>query len=95
MCALLYEILTFSRKHIYYEYCLGYFVPTISASGCPDMAAPAHAWYKREDDTAVIGCETSQNTWHLTCEEGVWAGVVGNCSEPGEFISKISHSLSI
>ncbi len=54
-----------------------------SASGCPDMAAPAHAWYKREEATAIIGCKNNHNTWHFMCEEGVWIGVVGNCSEPG------------
>ncbi len=48
------------------------------------MAAPAHARYEREGDTAVIGCESNQKSWHLTCEDGVWIGVVGNCSEPGE-----------
>ncbi len=55
------------------------------------MAAPAHAWYKREGDEAVVGCKSSQNTWHLACENGIWTGVVGNCSEPGKLSSNLKY----
>ncbi|KAK2139014.1 hypothetical protein LSH36_2132g00023 [Paralvinella palmiformis] len=48
--------------------------------GCPDLSPPAHAWYKRDGDQAVIGCEWSQKTWHLSCDGRSWSGVVGNCS---------------
>ena len=51
--------------------------------GCPDLTPPAHAWYKRDGDQAVIGCEWSQKTWHLSCDGHGWTGVVGNCSQPG------------
>ncbi|KAK2144219.1 hypothetical protein LSH36_776g02155 [Paralvinella palmiformis] len=50
-------------------------------SGCPDLSPPAHAWYKRNGDQAVIGCEWSQKTWHLSCDGRSWSGVVGNCSD--------------
>ncbi|KAK2139011.1 hypothetical protein LSH36_2132g00007, partial [Paralvinella palmiformis] len=53
----------------------------ISESGCPDLSPPAHAWYKRDGDQAVIGCEWSQKTWHLSCDGRGWSGVVGNCSD--------------
>ena len=52
-------------------------------AGCPDLSPPAHAWYKRDGDQAVIGCEWSQKTWHLSCDGHSWSGVVGNCSEIG------------
>ena len=51
--------------------------------GCPDLSPPKHAWYKRDGDQAVIGCEWSQKTWHLSCDGRSWSGVVGNCSGPG------------
>ncbi|KAK2144220.1 hypothetical protein LSH36_776g02156 [Paralvinella palmiformis] len=50
--------------------------------GCPDLSPPKHAWYKRDGDQAVIGCEWSQKTWHLSCDGRSWSGVVGNCSGP-------------
>jgi len=53
-------------------------------AGCPDLTPPAHAWYKRDGDQSVIGCEWSQKTWHLSCDGRSWSGVVGNCSEPGK-----------
>ncbi|KAK2144209.1 hypothetical protein LSH36_776g00004 [Paralvinella palmiformis] len=49
--------------------------------GCPDLTPPAHAWYKRDGDQAVIGCEWSHKTWHLSCDGHSWSGVVGNCSD--------------
>ena len=53
------------------------------ALGCPELKPPAHAWYKRDGSQAVIGCEWSQTTWHLSCDGHRWSGVVGNCSGPG------------
>ena len=32
----------------------------------------------------MIGCESSEHSWHLSCEGNSWVGVVGNCSESGE-----------
>ncbi|KAK2144228.1 hypothetical protein LSH36_776g02164 [Paralvinella palmiformis] len=57
------------------------FILHYTKSGCPDLSPPAHAWYKRDGDQAVIGCEWSQKTWHLSCDGHSWSGVVGNCSE--------------
>ncbi len=59
------------------------FVPE---TGCPDLTPPAHAWYKRDGSQAVIGCEWSKKTWHLSCDGHSWNGVVGNCSKQGTHI---------
>ncbi len=57
----------------------------VPVEGCPDITPPAHAWYKRDGDSAVIGCEWSEHSWHLACDGSTWSGVVGNCSEPGKW----------
>nr|UCK81577.1 Gal-binding and CUB domains containing receptor 2 [Arenicola marina] len=62
----------------------GAFFLQYDAIGCSDLVPPAHAWYKREGDSARIGCEWNHNSWHLTCEGNSWSGVVGNCSAPVE-----------
>ncbi|KAK2156097.1 hypothetical protein LSH36_222g04007 [Paralvinella palmiformis] len=48
--------------------------------GCSDLKPPAHAWYKREGNEAVIGCEVNDRIWRLYCNGNTWVGVVGNCS---------------
>lgn len=48
--------------------------------GCPDLSPPVHAWYKREDNEAVIGCKFNDRIWRLYCNGNTWDGVVGNCS---------------
>ena len=53
----------------------------ISVIGCADLTPPAHAWYKRDVDSATIGCKSNNKIWHLTCNGNTWDGVVGNCSE--------------
>ena len=60
--------------------------------GCPDLSPPKHAWYKRDGDQAVIGCEWSQKTWHLSCDGRSWSGVVGNCSELGTAIGSVKSN---
>ncbi|KAK2149263.1 hypothetical protein LSH36_458g02027 [Paralvinella palmiformis] len=59
-------------------------LPTTTAVGCADLNPPAHAWYRREGDRAIIGCHSSrqEKTWHLRCKDNSWLGVVGNCSAP-------------
>ena len=52
----------------------------LTAVGCSDVIPPEDAWLKRKGDDIVIGCYSSRQTWHLSCQEWVWTGVVGNCS---------------
>jgi hypothetical protein len=52
--------------------------------GCPEISRPAHAWYKREGNEALIGCETNDQEWRLTCTGNTWVGEIGNCSKEGE-----------
>ena len=52
-------------------------------TGCPELSRPAHAWYKREGNEAVIGCENKDKEWRLTCVENTWEGEVGNCTKSG------------
>ena len=52
-----------------------------TAIGCSDLIPPEDAWLKRSDDSIVIGCYSSRQTWHLHCEGEKWIGVFGNCSQ--------------
>ena len=52
--------------------------------GCADLLVPTFGWYKRDGDSAVIGCEHQDRTWHLKCNGSQWDGVVGNCKEPSK-----------
>ena len=52
--------------------------------GCADLLVPDFGWYKRDGDSAVIGCEHQERTWHLKCNDSQWIGVVGNCSQPSK-----------
>ena len=54
-----------------------------TVTGCPELARPPHTWYKREGHEAVIGCESNDKEWRLTCSGNKWIGQIGNCSEPG------------
>ena len=51
-----------------------------AAIGCSDLVPPEDAWLKRNNNEAVIGCYSSQQTWQLRCQDQQWIGVVGNCS---------------
>ncbi|KAK2157032.1 hypothetical protein LSH36_200g02300 [Paralvinella palmiformis] len=42
------------------------FFVTYTANGCSDPVPPLHAWYKRNGNEAVIGCENSDREWRLT-----------------------------
>ncbi|KAK2157029.1 hypothetical protein LSH36_200g02297 [Paralvinella palmiformis] len=45
------------------------FLIKYTANGCSDPKPPPQAWYKRNGNEAVIGCETSDKEWRLTCSE--------------------------
>lgn len=51
--------------------------------GCSEIIPPAHAWYKRDGNEAVIGCDNSDKEWRLACTENRWIGDVENCTEKG------------
>ncbi len=55
----------------------------ITVTGCPDAVPPPKAWYKRNGDTAQIGCEWNDVSWQLQCEGNQWVGQVGNCTARG------------
>jgi len=59
-----------------------------AAVGCSDIVPLEDAWLKRSNDVIVIGCYSSPQTWRLTCKEGLWAGVIGNCSKGGNLITE-------
>lgn len=50
------------------------------AMGCADPVTPIGTWLERTDDHAVVRCNSTQEHWYLTCNNGVWAGVLHNCS---------------
>ena len=45
---------------------------------------PEGAWHKRNGNSAIIGCNEQNKTWHLTCDGERWQGVVGSCEESGQ-----------
>ena len=54
-----------------------------SVVGCSEFERPDNAWYKREGNEAVIGCENNDQEWRLTCTGNTWQGDLGNCSDSG------------
>ncbi len=65
---------------------------TFLVTGCEDISPPVHTWFTRDGNSAVIGCESSEHTWHLTCDGSVWQGVVGNCSAGGTITQQLNIS---
>jgi len=63
-----------------------------TAVGCSDLIPPEDAWLKRTENSAIVGCYTSRQTWHLKCEDRRWIGVVSNCTQCQQrsFISLLS-----
>ena len=57
-----------------------------SVIGCPDLKLPPQAWYRREGDSATVGCENVNEIWTLTCADNQWEGVVGECAENGKIM---------
>jgi len=57
----------------------------VVAVGCSNIIPPVDGYAKRNGDAIMIGCYASRKTWHLSCEDGKWVGVIGNCSQ-GEIL---------
>ncbi|KAK2191409.1 hypothetical protein NP493_53g09027 [Ridgeia piscesae] len=50
-------------------------------SGCVDIRPPRGATMQRHGDNAVVVCNSTQETWYMTCKDGVWIGVpTTNCT---------------
>jgi len=64
-----------------YKYCSSIFWAYSSAVGCPDLAPQTGGWAERIDDRLVVRCNTTHNTWYLTCMGQTWIGNVGNCTQ--------------
>lgn len=53
---------------------------SILVTGCPPLTIPAGA-HKHVDSTrAVVKCNSTGETWFLTCGDKGWIGEIGNCS---------------
>ena len=52
----------------------------LSAFGCSNIIPPEDSWLKRSDDSIVVGCYISRQSWYLVCKDGRWFGTVGNCT---------------
>lgn len=51
------------------------------AIGCANLEPPANARVDRYDDSLVVRCNLSQETWYLTCKGTDWIGTISNCSD--------------
>ena len=51
--------------------------------GCAELSPPPHAWYKREGNKAIVGCEDNDKEWTVTCAGNTWEGEIGNCTKSG------------
>ena len=55
-----------------------------SVYGCSDVDVPEGAWYTRDGESAIIGCEKEDLVWTLHCEGTEWKGTVGSCAMQSE-----------
>jgi len=62
--------------------------------GCADLDPPPNARVDRYDDSVVVRCNLSHETWYLTCKGSAWIGTITNCSEGSASIQVgISYSF--
>ena len=67
-----------------------------SVLGCSDVNTPDYTWYKRDGNSAVVGCDNSEDEWLLRCEGSRWVGVVGNCTKERKFLLiSMKHNIWI
>ncbi|ELU12151.1 hypothetical protein CAPTEDRAFT_204696 [Capitella teleta] len=57
-----------------------YFLLEYEVSGCPDLPAPPFGWVERVDNSAILGCNRTKQSWQLTCKAGQWIGKSYNCT---------------
>ena len=46
---------------------------------------------KRQGDRAIITCESNNVAWEILCDNGVWHGDLGKCSESEAASIQINH----
>ena len=63
-----------------------------AAVGCPEMTAPSGGWVRTLDaergknalggldDSVMMSCNDSSETWYLTCTSNHWLGQQANCT---------------
>lgn len=53
----------------------------LAAEGCADLNHVTGATIDYKDNTAVVRCRATQETWHLVCKDNTWLGEVRNCTK--------------
>ena len=48
--------------------------------GCADVAPPHGAEASREGDVTTVRCNSTGETWFLSCVGSRWTGTIGNCT---------------
>lgn len=54
----------------------------LSASGCTDIQTPLNTYQERDEDSLIIHCHQTDQSWTLKCIKTQWIGSFGNCSIP-------------
>jgi len=75
------------------------YVGVSTAIGCPEVTAPSGGWVRTLDgergnnavgghqDSVMMRCNDSQETWYLTCTSNHWLGQQANCTHGNELTS--------
>ena len=72
-----------------------YFLNYVAAVGCanPSGLAPG-VWLRRDGNHALLGCNTTGNTWRITCSGSEWRGQTRvNCSQSASSSSAAAFPL--
>ncbi|ESO06138.1 hypothetical protein HELRODRAFT_160284 [Helobdella robusta] len=48
--------------------------------GCPEIQTPPNMWLEWEQGKVAAKCNSTSETWYMTCVDGRWFGYVGNCT---------------
>ena len=64
-------------------------------SGCADLVPGPGMRMTRDADQLIVGCDVSSSTWHLTCVDDKWTGVIGNCSQCTSSVYLILYNYMI
>ena len=64
-------------------------------SGCADLVPGPGMRMTRDADQLIVGCDVSSSTWHLTCVDDKWTGVIGNCSQCASSVYLIFYNYMI
>ena len=55
--------------------------------GCADYAPDPNSWVERFDDKLILHCNSTSESWHLTCRDNQWMSQYNNtvlCGSEGE-----------